>query len=146
MKKYLFLTLIVLFTCNTYADSDYLNCDFSRYSKDWKNKKEQSIDKKFFIIAIDDDALYLPLLKEGKEKNFVLERGVYEIKEGDLVKRPVEDAIKYEYVTFRSPAESWNFMDMHIWRNTLEIKNSEGKIFGKCSVTSKNERTKNNIF
>ena len=154
MKKYFFLTLIVLFIGNTFADTVHLNCDFSKKSKDWKNKKEQSIDKKFFIIVMDEYGTRLSL--KGYERLYDLKRGVYEFIDGDLVGYD-RDKITYDYVSFWGPAESTSMMQLFILRDTLEIVNSGGNIFGKCVVKTAvewsqdvyeytEERTKNNVF
>ena len=154
MKKYFFLTLIVLFIGNTFAYPVHLNCDFSKKSKDWKNKKEQSIDKKFFIIVMDEYAFRLTLI--GYNRDYKLNRGVYEFIDGDLL---VYDTptIFYDYVRFSGPTEINNKMELFILRDTLEIVNRSGDIFGKCVVKTDVEwsqdvleytveRTKNNVF
>ena len=137
-----------LFAGNTYAEFVYLNCDYSASSKDWQKKNNENIDKKFYVVTIREklwrDAIFGPIN---------LERGLYEIFNGDLIQLGERQDITYNHIYFQDSIYK------KIDRSSLYITKADNDeiIYGKCDTRTHNqwhkdvvkymdEKMKDNVF
>ena len=125
MKRIFFLATFLISTTLT-ADVAFLSCEYSYKVKDWSNQK--NINNIFFIVAINDS-----LIGEN-----IVDRGVYELVDGDMINVGGRRTIQYKKIRFRSDQiKEW----MTIWRDTLEIRNSldRSDTWGQCKSLTQDE-------
>jgi len=148
MKIFHLIIATFLFVGNTYAEFVYLNCDYSVSSKDWQKKNNEYIDKKFYVVTIREE-----LWRDSIFGPINLDRGLYEIFNGDLILRSERQEITYNHIYFRDSG------DKKIERSSLNITaaDNDEMIFGKCDTRRHNqwqkdvvkymdEKMKDNVF
>ena len=143
MKKYYLLTFIVFFISNLFAETTFLNCDYTTGSKDWSRENTEKIRKQFVLVATSD----------SKFMQKDLEKGVYIISNnGDLVLNQNRQYVEYKRVRLSIPGP-W----LYVERDTLNIVANDGDVHGKCMMRTQEEwlieleeyeaeQTKGNIF
>ena len=123
MKHIFFLATFIISTTLT-ADVAFLSCEYSNSAKNWS--KQKNIKNTFFIVAINDSLI-------GEKK---VDRGVYELVDGDMKNVGGRSSIEYKKLYFYSDQIGW----VHIWRDTLEIASFDrSDPDGQCKSLTQDE-------